>query len=51
MSGDGDAVKGNEVDPSGVASLMIVIDAGKITAESCVCRSRCPFPTATVPAS
>src|SRR3954447_5344667 len=32
--GAGEAVKANEVGPSGVACLMIVIDAGKITASS-----------------
>jgi hypothetical protein len=33
-SGDGEAVKGNGVDPLGVASLMIVIDPGKTTASA-----------------
>src|SRR6266567_6385509 len=33
-SGDGDAVNGKEVEPFGVASLMTVIDPGKITASA-----------------
>ena len=33
-SGAGDAVNGNDVGPSGVACLMIVIDPGKITASA-----------------
>ena len=32
VSGAGDAVKGKVVEPFGVASLMMVIEAGKITA-------------------
>src|SRR5437763_248917 len=34
MRGAGLAVNGNEVDPFGVASLMIVMDPGKITASA-----------------
>ena len=32
--GAGEAVKGKEVDPSGVACLMMVIEAGKMTASA-----------------
>ena len=32
--GDGDAVKGKDVAPFGVASLMIVMEPGKITASA-----------------
>jgi len=34
LSGEGDPLKVNEVGPSGVASLMIVMDPGKITAST-----------------
>ena len=34
VRGDGDPVKGKEVGPFGVASLMIVIEPGKITASA-----------------
>ena len=34
VRGDGDPVNGNEVGPFGVASLMIVIEPGKITASA-----------------
>src|SRR6266536_821898 len=42
VSGDGLAVNGNDVLPSGVASLMIVIEAGKMTASAA--RDRSCFP-------
>ena len=34
VRGDGDPVNGKEVEPFGVASLMIVIEPGKITASA-----------------
>ena len=34
VRGDGDPVNGNDVGPFGVASLMIVIEPGKITASA-----------------
>ena len=34
VSGEGDPVKGKDVEPLGVASLMIVIDPGKMTASA-----------------
>ena len=34
VSGDGEPVNGKEVEPSGVACLMIVIEPGKITASA-----------------
>ena len=34
VRGDGDPVNGKEVGPFGVASLMIVIEPGKITASA-----------------
>ncbi len=33
-SGEGDASKGKDVEPLGVASLMMVIEAGKMTASA-----------------
>ena len=34
VRGDGDPVKGNDVEPLGVASLIMVIEPGKITASA-----------------
>jgi hypothetical protein len=34
VSGEGEAVKGNDVVPFGVASLMMVIEPGKMTASA-----------------
>ena len=34
VSGDGEPVKGNDVGPFGVASLIIVIEPGKMTASA-----------------